>query len=91
MDAMVTRVGSALQYIPVRHACGHFEIRMARWNAFDPRTSKDPANADGFLRSESPCTECAPQGRPVGPHHDTLEAAQADAAAKNAARAGLRA
>lgn len=85
MNVSVTRIGAPLQYIPVRHACGHFELRYTRWNGFDPRTTQDPPNADGFLKAGSPCTQCAPQGRPVDQNYPTLEAAQAAATDKNAA------
>lgn len=83
---MITRIEAPLQYIPVRHGCGHFELRLTRWNGFDPSTTEDPANPAGFLPAQSPCTSCAPQGRPVGEHYDTLEAAQAEASTRNAGR-----
>lgn len=66
----VTQVGEPLSRIPIRHACGHFELRMTRWNG-------ESANiAQGFIQAGSECTQCAPLGRPIGPNYDTLEAAQ---------------
>lgn len=85
----VTRVGSSLTHIPVRHTCGHFEVRLTRWNGLALSTilHADPPNADGFLKAGSPCSQCSPQGRPPQVHFDTLERAQAFALVSNAGQA----
>lgn len=53
---------------PVRHACGHYEVRLMSY-AVDPAT--------GYRQAGSPCSSCAPRGRPVQPHYPTLADAQA--------------
>jgi hypothetical protein len=60
-----------LTRIPVRHACGHFELRLTRWNGEAQNI------AQGFIQSGSDCTQCSPQGRPISPHYATLADAQA--------------
>jgi hypothetical protein len=59
MKATLTRIGTPLSRIPVRHSCGHFEARFTRWN------DDTEAKARGFLIAGSVCSTCAPQGRPV--------------------------
>jgi hypothetical protein len=59
MTATIEHVGIPLSHIPVRHSCGHFEARFARWNG------DAAAMSTGYLSAGSPCTTCAPQGRPV--------------------------
>jgi hypothetical protein len=85
-DVTISRIGAPLQYIPVRHACGHFELRLTRWNGFDPSTTADPANAAGYLSAGSVCSGCSPMGGAIAPHVDTLAEAQDAAAMLNDGR-----
>ena len=75
----VTELGARLSRIPIRHACGHFEMRLTRWNEWNPNTTQDPPHPDGFLRAGSECSSCSPQGREIKPHFDTLAEAKASA------------
>jgi hypothetical protein len=88
MAATVTYIGAPLQYIPVLHTCGHFELRLTRWNGFDPSTAVDPANADGFLRAGNRCASESNDGRGAQANYATLEDAQAAALVQNAGRGG---
>lgn len=58
-----------LAWYPVQHACSHFEARLMA----TPATSG----------AGSPCSECAPQGRPVQTHYDTPAAVNAACARFN--------
>jgi len=87
MKATVTTLGSPLQYIPIRHSCGDFEMRLTRWNPWSAHTSEDPALPEGFIPANSPCATCDPMGRVVGPNFQTLEAAQTVVAENNRGRA----
>ncbi len=55
-----------LSHKPVRHTCGHFEVRLM---------SQPMDDVLGYAAAESPCSQCAPQGRPEQPNYPTLEAA----------------
>lgn len=49
-----------LQWQPVQHACAHYEARLM-------------AHVDQNIASAgSPCSSCAPQGRPVQPSYTTV-------------------
>lgn len=65
-----------LTHKPVRHECGHFEARLMGFD-IDPNL--------GYAVAGSPCSECAPQGRPVQPNYSTPEAVAAACAALDAA------
>jgi hypothetical protein len=67
----VTQVGEPLSRIPIQHSCGHFELRLTRWHG------NAQGKAQGFIPAGSPCSQCAPQGRNVVPHFDTLKEARA--------------
>lgn len=84
MTTSITRVGSALQYIPIRHTCGHFELRLTRWQPFNANRNVETRHAQGFLPAGSQCSTCAPQGRPISDQFRSLEAAQGEAAKRNA-------
>ncbi len=49
-----------LAWQPVEHTCGHFEARLMAVTTNNHATS--------------PCSECAPQGRPVQAHYQTWDA-----------------
>ena len=86
-NTTVTTVGAPLQYIPVRMNCGHFELRLTRWNGFNAQSSDDPPSPGGFLQAGAVCTQCNAQGRAVSPNYETLELAQRAAAVKNEGKA----
>ena len=73
VNGRVVHVGERLSRIPVRHTCGHFELRMTHWNG------EDDHKAQGFLPAGSACSTCAPQGRTPQPNYATLAEAQAAA------------
>jgi hypothetical protein len=75
-----SRMTEPLEYIPVRHACGDFEVRLMRW--YGGQADRD----QGFVDAGSPCTQCAPQGRSINPNYPTLDAVTAAAAKQNAAK-----
>lgn len=60
-----------LQYQPVQHACSHFEARLMR-----PRVEQ-------VTLAGSPCSQCAPQGRPVEESFATLAEVLAACEVKN--------
>lgn len=78
MYPSLSEMTTPLEYIPVRHACGDFEIRLMRW--YGGQTDRDRGYAD----AQSPCSTCSPQGRPQQVRFSTLAAAQTAAAARNA-------
>jgi hypothetical protein len=59
-----------LVWQPVQHACSHYEVRLM---------AAQPA----LVQAGSPCSTCAPQGRPVQPHYTMLANAQNVAGAQN--------
>jgi hypothetical protein len=85
-EVTVTTIGAHLQYIPVLMTCGHFEVRLTRWNCFDPSTMSDPVNRQGFLQAGSVCTYCNAMGRPLTTNYETLALAQRAAEIKNEVR-----
>lgn len=58
MKAFFERIRDPLEYIPVQHSCGHFELRLMRWY-------KSEDKAQGYVKAQSPCTQCNAQGRPI--------------------------
>lgn len=84
MTASMTRVGSALEYVPIQHTCGHFELRLTRWLPFDSNRTVETPHTQGFLRAGSPCSTCTPQGRPISDQFGSLDAAQNEATKRNA-------
>lgn len=84
MTTSITRVGSAHEYIPIQHSCGHFELRLTRWQPFDPNRTIETPHKHGYLTAGSRCSTCAPQGRPISVQFTSLEAAQGEAAKRNA-------
>jgi hypothetical protein len=72
-SARIVRSGTSLAYIPVRHACEHFELRYTRWSPGNPYAPEDsPARERGYLVAASACTQCAPQGRVASANFDSL-------------------
>lgn len=68
---MIRSFTEPLEYIPVRHTCGHFELRLTRWSTHEPE-----AQERGYLSAGNPCTLCNPQGRSLEPAYGSLENAQ---------------
>lgn len=82
MPDTLRHIGIPLAYLPVRHACGHFEARLTRWGS-DQGAGMDKAR--GFLTAGSVCSTCEPQGRPVSQQFPTLESVQAHCLAETKA------
>ncbi len=79
MYTVTTRfVGARLQRIPIRHACGHFELRLTRWGRFNPSVEVETPDPRGYLDAGSNCSKCdnGRGGRSVQENYETVEAAQ---------------
>lgn len=83
MTTSIAHIGSALEYIPVQHTCGHFELRLTRWEPFDPNRTVETPHTRGFLPAGSRCSTCAPRGRPTSEQFGSLEDAQREATQRN--------
>lgn len=84
----VRYVGAPLQRIPVRHACGHFEVRVTRWHAFSVHVEIETPDPRGYVDAGSECSKClnGRGGRSIQEHYDTVEAAQTAAEAAGPVR-----
>ena len=73
---MFYRSQDPLEYIPVLHTCGHFELRLMRWYDENDRPQ-------GFVKAGNKCSQESNDGRGINPRYDTLEQAQAQAVIQN--------
>jgi hypothetical protein len=67
---LVTVCNSGLVRIPIKRACGHFELRPMHW------TGHEQHRANGFIPSTVACSQCDSRGRLPQPHFKSLEDAR---------------